>query len=106
MDDMTGGIVVQPEPGLVSVVVVNWNGIECLPECIDSLEGQSYRHLELLIVDNGSTDGSLPWLKGRCAGTWRLIELPVNRGFAGGVNAGIREAHGEFVALLNNDAAA
>jgi GT2 family glycosyltransferase len=94
------------EPGLISVIVVNWNGYAYLAECLDTVEGQSYPHVELLAVDNGSTDGSLPWLRSRCAGKWRLIELPENRGFAGGVNAGIRVARGEFVALLNNDAIA
>jgi GT2 family glycosyltransferase len=62
--------------------------------------------VERILVDNGSTDGSRPWLRTRCAGKWRLIELPTNRGFAGGVNEGIRIARGEFVALLNNDAVA
>jgi GT2 family glycosyltransferase len=96
----------QREPGLISVIVVNWNGFACLPECLDSLERQSYCHVELLVVDNGSTDESRPWLRSRCAGKWKLIELPENRGFAGGVNTGIRAARGEFVALLNNDAVA
>jgi GT2 family glycosyltransferase len=94
------------EPGLVSVIVVNWNGIDYLPECVDSLEQQSYGRLELLAVDNGSTDGSLAWLRANCGGKWRLLELPENLGFAGGVNAGIRASQGEFVALLNNDAVA
>lgn len=94
------------EPGLVSVVVVNWNGLAYLEECIDSVEAQSYPRLEFLMVDNGSSDGSRPWLRARCQGKWELIELDVNRGFAGGVNEGIRASRGEFVALLNNDAVA
>jgi GT2 family glycosyltransferase len=94
------------EPALVSVIVVNWNGLDYLPECVASLENQSYPGLERLAVDNGSTDGSRAWLRDRCGDRWRLIELPANLGFAGGVNAGIRAARGEFVALLNNDAVA
>jgi GT2 family glycosyltransferase len=94
------------ECGLASVIVVNWNGMACLGECLDSAENQSYPHIELLAVDNGSTDGSRPWLRQRCIDRWRLIELSSNQGFAGGVNAGIRASRGEFVALLNNDATA
>jgi GT2 family glycosyltransferase len=93
-------------PGLVSIVVVNWNGAGYLEECLSSLERQSYSALEIVIVDNGSTDGSCAWLRSRLRAGWRLIELPLNLGFAGGVNTGIRAAHGEFVALLNNDAVA
>ncbi|MBZ5498517.1 MAG: glycosyltransferase family 2 protein [Acidobacteriia bacterium] len=94
------------EKGLVSVIVVNWNGLAYLGECLDSIEGQSYLATELLVIDNGSTDGSRPWLQARCGEKWRLIELASNLGFAGGVNAGIRASQGEFVALLNNDAVA
>jgi len=94
------------ERGLVSVVVVNWNGMACLGECLDSAEGQSYPQMELLAVDNGSTDGSRSWLRQRSGERWHLIELSSNQGFAGGVNAGIRVSRGEFVALLNNDASA
>jgi GT2 family glycosyltransferase len=94
------------EPGLVSIIVVNWDGIAYLGECLDSVEGQTCPKMEWLVVDNGSSDGSLPWLRARCGGKWRLIELPVNRGFAGGVNEGIRAARGEYIALLNNDAVA
>ena len=91
--------------GLVSVVVVNWNGGAYLGECLASVGRQSYADVELIVVDNGSTDGSREWLQERASG-FRLICLDRNRGFAGGVNAGIRAASGEFVALLNNDAIA
>jgi GT2 family glycosyltransferase len=94
------------DKGLVSVIVVNWNGMAYLGECLDSVEAQSYPRVERLVVENGSTDDSLPWLRVRCPGKWRLIELTPNRGFAGGVNAGILSSHGEFIALLNNDAVA
>lgn len=96
----------QRATGLVSVIVVNWNGLPYLDECLESVEHQSYPHLERVIVENGSTDGSGQWLRQRRGGDWRLVELPVNRGFAGGVNAGILASHGEYIALLNNDAVA
>jgi GT2 family glycosyltransferase len=94
------------EKGLISVIVLNWNGMTYLEECLTSIEGQTYPRVERLVVDNGSTDGSRPWLREWRGEKWRLIELPANRGFAGGVNAGIRASRGEFIALLNNDAVA
>ena len=60
---------------------------------------------ETILVDNGSTDGSVEFVRERFP--WvRLVTLAENRGFAGGNNAGVREARGEYVALLNNDTAA
>lgn len=91
---------------LVSVIVVNRNGMAYLEECLGSIERQSYALREVLVVDNHSSDGSLAWLRQRCGDRWKLIELPDNLGFSGGVNAGIRQSRGEFVALLNNDAIA
>jgi GT2 family glycosyltransferase len=92
------------KPGLISIVIVNWNGMSYLPECIESSCRQEYSNKELVIVDNGSTDGSREWLRSYGAGIDSLVELDRNTGFAGGVNAGIRAARGEFIALLNNDA--
>ncbi len=77
-----------------------------LPECLDSVRRQSYGCKELVVVDNGSTDGSREWLRAHVPSWGRLVELDSNRGFAGGVNAGIRVSSGEYVALLNNDAVA
>jgi len=92
--------------GLVSVVVVNWNGLDYLPECLQSVRDQSYIPREIIAVDNGSTDGSRRWLQSNAGDQFRLIELESNTGFAAGANAGIRAAEGEFIALLNNDAVA
>jgi GT2 family glycosyltransferase len=93
-------------PGLVSVIVVNWNGAAYLAECLESVRAQSWAHRELLVVDNGSTDGSREWLREHAPGQFSLSELKINTGFAAGVNAGILAARGEFIALLNNDAVA
>lgn len=85
-----------------TVVIPHWNGKHFLPPCLDSLKRQTYSSIEVIIVDNASTDGSqmllreqYPWV--------RLIELPENRGFTGACNVGIRAAQGEIIALLNND---
>jgi GT2 family glycosyltransferase len=90
------------EPGLLSVVIPNWNGGRFLPACLDSLATQTYEQVEVIIVDNASSDGSpelvrreYPWVS--------LITLPRNMGFTGACNAGLWAAGGEFVALLNND---
>ncbi len=90
-----------PSP-LVSVVIPNWNGAHHLPACLDSLARQRYRRFEVIVVDNGSTDGSLALLT-RDYPHVRLVPLGENRGFAPACNAGIRAARGEIIALLNND---
>ena len=90
----------------VSVIVVNWNGLAYLPECLESLARQSYAALEIVVVDNGSTDGSVEYLRAQHAPSVRLVESPANTGFAGGNNLGIRASKGAYVALINNDAAA
>jgi GT2 family glycosyltransferase len=92
------------DAGLVSVIVVNWNGLEYVPECLESVLRQRYGNTELIVVDNASTDGSLEWLRTRAS--IGLIELQRNTGFAGGVNAGVRSSRGELIALLNSDAVA
>lgn len=95
-----------PDPTpLISVIIPNWNGGRFLAECLDSLRAQDYRPFELLLVDNGSTDGSDRMAAERYP-ECRLIPMGSNRGFAAAVNEGIRRSKGELVALLNNDAVA
>lgn len=76
-----------------------------LPDCIASLKTQTTGEFEVLIVDNGSSDGSVEWIKSAAEedSRIRLIALPENKGFAGGVNEGLCQAHSEYVLLLNND---
>lgn len=90
------------EPGLASVVIPNWNGKRFLAGCLDSLLAQSYKHLEVIVVDNGSKDGSVEFLQEKYPQV-RLITYAQNTGFSVAVNRGIQESYGEFVALLNND---
>jgi len=89
----------------VSVIIPNWNGARYLPECLDSLRAQTYPRLEVIVVDNNSTDGSVALVR-KDYPEVRLLELEENRGLAGGVNAGARIAQGEILTLLNNDALA
>ncbi len=88
-----------------SIIVPNWNGAHHLPTCLDSLRRQSHPNFEVVVVDNGSTDGSLELLE-KDYSEVKAVALPENRGFAGGVNAGIRQARGEIIAVFNNDAEA
>jgi GT2 family glycosyltransferase len=87
---------------LVSVIIVNWNGKHLLGDCLDSLLNQSFKDFEIIVVDNGSQDGSVEYIKRRYPNV-RLVDLPENRGYAGGNNEGIRIAKGTFIAFLNND---
>jgi len=89
----------------VSVIVVNWNRRELLRACLKSLETQIQQNFEIIVVDNGSTDGSAEMLE-RDYSAVRLIRNPENRGFCAANNQGIQVSQAEFVALLNNDAEA
>lgn len=90
------------EQPLASVVIPNWNGASYLPTCLDALRRQTYYPFETIVVDNASTDDSRALLR-RAYAEVRVVALARNHGFAGGVNAGIRAARGEIIALLNND---
>jgi GT2 family glycosyltransferase len=87
---------------LISVVIVNWNGKHLLTECLDSLRAQDVEDVEVVLVDNGSDDGSASFVRERFPAV-KVLSLPENRGFAGGNNAGIGAAAGKYIALLNND---
>jgi GT2 family glycosyltransferase len=88
---------------LLSVIIVSWNGRRYLPACFEALVPQLPREAEVILVDNGSSDGTLEWASTAYPAV-RLVALPANLGFAGGTNAGIRAARGELLLLLNNDA--
>ena len=91
----------------VAVVVPNWNGIDSIGDCLDSLLAQS-ESAHIIVVDNGSIDGSVDFIEEHHSEV-ELIKHAKNLGFAGGVNAGIRRAINQdfkYVALLNNDAVA
>ena len=90
-------------PGLISAIVLNWNGKDVIVACIESLLTQTYSSYEIIVVDNGSADGSLEMIRSRYAGKIKLIENRANLGFAEGCNVGIRAAQGEFIALVNSD---
>ncbi|MBP5224475.1 MAG: glycosyltransferase family 2 protein [Lachnospiraceae bacterium] len=86
----------------VTVVIPNWNGMQYLGTCLDSLKNQDTDDFEVLVVDNASTDGSAAFIRERYPEV-RLIVNAENLGFSGGVNTGIEKSESEFVLLLNND---
>lgn len=90
------------EKGLVSVVIPTIKGREYLAECIPSLFGQSYGLPEVIIVDNGSSDGTPEYVRKNFPGV-RVIENKINLGFSKAVNIGIRASSGEYVFILNDD---
>jgi len=85
------------------VVVPNWNGAAYLGLTLDSLRAQLRPADDVIVVDNGSTDGSRQLLAERYPDV-QVVALQRNTGFAGAANAGIRAARGDLVAVLNNDA--
>jgi GT2 family glycosyltransferase len=89
---------------LISVVVVNWNRKPLLRACLESLRRQVAVTFEVIVVDNGSVDGSAD-MAAREFGV-EVIRNSENRGFCAANNQGIRAARGEFIALMNNDAEA
>lgn len=86
----------------VTVIVVNWNGKELLTPCFQALRQQRFRDFEIIIVDNGSTDGSVEFVKADFPEV-RVIALDENLGFSAANNVGIRLARGKYMALLNSD---
>lgn len=84
----------------VTVVIPNYNGMQYMPDCIASLQAQTCQDFSVLVVDNGSQDGSAEWLREQGIDT---VFLPENRGFSGAVNIGLKKSLTPFVILLNND---
>lgn len=90
------------KPPRVAVVILNWNGHDVLAKCLDSVMRTDYPNLEIVVVDNASTDRSQPLVRDRYPSV-RLIENRENLGYVGGNNVGIGSTRSDFVVLLNND---
>ena len=87
---------------LVSVIVLNYNAGELLLNCIDSLKKSKYVNLEIIVVDNISSDNSQNKCKERFPDI-KIIQNNENLGYCGGNNVGIKEAKGKFIVILNPD---
>lgn len=86
----------------VTVIILNWNGRRYLAPCLDALLAQDYQDFEIILVDNGSTDGSVDLVQAQYPEV-RLILNEHNLGFAAANNQAIQASASEFVATLNND---
>ncbi len=92
------------QSGLVSVVIINFNGAVHIERCIKTIEAQSYPEIEILVIDNGSTDGSLALVQELANEDRIRLFAGANVGSSKANNLGIRESNGEFVLVLNADA--
>ena len=90
------------EKFLISIVVLNYNAGELLLNCINSLKKSTYQNIEILVVDNISSDDSHTKCKKQFPDI-KLIQNRKNLGYCGGNNVGIKEAKGEFIVILNPD---
>jgi GT2 family glycosyltransferase len=86
----------------ISVIIVNYNGRDLLKTCLESIQKQSFQNLEIIVVDNASSDGSVEYIK-KSFTDMHIIPLPENLGFAGANLEGFRSAEGDYLFLLNND---
>jgi GT2 family glycosyltransferase len=91
------------QPLTVSAILTTWNSAPFLRRCLEGLRGQSYAPIELIHVDNGSSDDSVRLVRELGPGVRQILN-PDNRGFTGAVNQGLAEARGELVLLVNPDA--
>jgi GT2 family glycosyltransferase len=90
----------------VSIIVLNWNGLEDTIECLESLKKITYPNHEVIVVDNASSGNDVKVLRERYRDYIHIIQNEKNYGFARGNNVGIRYAldkGADFVLLLNND---
>lgn len=85
-----------------TIVIPNYNGMSYIEACLKSVYAQTVKDYDVLIVDNGSRDGSLEWIKENYPQA-NLIEFDENQGFCKAVNEGIKAATTQYVVLLNND---
>ena len=94
---------------LVTVIIPNYNGLPLLKRCLAFLTKQSLKDFEVVVIDNGSRNGSVEEIKNlklkmqNCNLKFKIILNKKNLGFAKAVNQGIKRAEGEYVFLLNND---
>lgn len=87
---------------LASVIIPNWNGKALLKDCLESLKNQTFKDFEVIVVDNGSTDGSVEYIN-KFFPRVKQVKLNKNYGFAKAINAGVKHSLSRYVIFLNND---
>jgi len=93
---------VRKEKKELTVIIPNWNGKKLLKNCLPSLYKQSFKNFEIVVVDNGSTDGSAEWLRTTYPEV-TIISFSKNKGFAFAVNKGVIFSQTPYILILNND---
>lgn len=92
----------QASPPKVTVIIPNWNTERWLKGCLDGLRAQCFQDFQVIMVDSGSTDQSVPFVQAQYPEI-EIVALSENRGFAGAINAGLERAGSDYIALLNVD---
>lgn len=87
---------------LISLIIVNHNGRHLIKFCLESMYHQSFKNMEIIVVDNASHDGSVEFVKDFFPEV-KVVSLPDNMGFAGANREGLKNTRGDYVLLLNND---
>lgn len=85
-----------------SIIIPNWNGSDLLNDCLQSLDVQTFKDFEIILVDNGSKDDSIPFLEQNFP-LVKIMKLKKNFGFAKAINEGVKASGAEFIIFLNND---
>ncbi len=86
----------------VSIIIPNWNGKDLLADCLGSLNKQTFKDFEIILVDNGSSDDSIEYISNHFPKT-KVIKLDKNYGFAKAINSGVKNSMAKYVVFLNND---
>ncbi len=87
---------------LVSIVLLNWNGLDYVKGCLPTVMAQDYPKFEVIFVDNGSSDGSSEYVRKHYKKV-KVVQNDRNYGFSEGNNIGVRQAKGRYIMLLSND---
>jgi GT2 family glycosyltransferase len=86
----------------LSIVIPTFNGLEPLRRCLASVYRYAPPGTQIIVADDASTDGTRDWLRRHYGGV-EVVRLTTNQGFCAAVNAGVAQAHGDVIELLNND---
>ncbi|MCX5859674.1 MAG: glycosyltransferase family 2 protein, partial [Proteobacteria bacterium] len=84
------------------IIIPNYNGLSFLPRCLENIQAQTFTNFEIILVDNGSSDESVLFVKANFPGVKTLVNKK-NLGFSQANNQGIRQAKGKYILTLNND---
>src|SRR5215207_9882789 len=94
---------IPPRPPRVSVIVPVFNRVKLVGRALDSVAAQTFQDYEVIVVDDGSTDGSADFIQNRGVAKVRVIRCPENRGAAAARNVGVAAASGHYIAFLDSD---